>query len=90
MRNPFQLVVTAAVYPPFGTVGFAASTSTSSRIAKSAADLAIGPAESHTREMGTIPVTEIRPTVGLSAYSAALFAGRMRDPCVSVPRASGA
>lgn len=59
-------------------------------IAKSAADLAMGPAESHNLEIGTMPEMETIPMVGLRVYKAALLAGMVREPFVSVPIATGA
>lgn len=51
---------------------------------------AIGPAVSHSGEIGTIPRCEIRPMVGLIVYNAALSAGVIKEPIVSVPIAIGA
>lgn len=55
---------------------------------RSFADFAIPPAESKVFDKQKIPSIGISPTVGFNAYSAARFAGVMRDPIVSVPTAS--
>ena len=60
------------------------------KAAMSRADLAIGPAESANGEIRMIPAPETRPMVGLIVYRAALVAGMLSEPSVSVPTEMGA
>ena len=87
--KPSQLPVTAASYPPSGMVVFEESTSTSSKMARSRTDFVKGPATSANELIGTIPAVEMIPGVDLMVYNACLPAGTIRDPSVSVPRATG-
>lgn len=55
----------------------------------SSADFARMPGESKEVVVGSMPVREKRPTVGLSPYSALKAEGHVTEPVVFVPRASG-
>ncbi len=59
-------------------------------IARSSTVFVNGPAESKFAETGTIPAWDTSPIVGFNEYSAALPAGQIRDPSVSVPIEIGA
>jgi hypothetical protein len=50
----------------------------------------MGPAESDRLDIGTMPRCGMRPIVGLIVYNAALLAGIIKEPSVSVPMAMGA
>lgn len=62
----------------------------SSMMAMSCGDRAMGPAESNSGEMGTMPVDGIKPWVGFIAYTSFLEDGVKMDPDVSVPVDTGA
>ena len=61
-----------------------------SRTAASATVRAIGPAVSWLAAMGTIPVRETSPSVGLIPTSEFIAEGPTMEPSVSVPMAAGA
>ncbi len=58
---------------------------TSSRMAMSVTERAIGPAVSRTPSSGTTPVRDTNPTVGLKPDSALCADGMRTEPPVSVP-----
>lgn len=62
----------------------------SKTMARSATVLVRGPAESKFCDTGTIPACDTRPIVGFMEYKAALPAGQIKDPSVSVPIDTGA
>ena len=60
------------------------------RVAKSAALFVMGPRASDKFVIGTTPAVEMIPIVGFNVNKAALPAGIINDPCVSVPIENGA